>query len=141
MSLYKNATAAWVQPFKTDRDKGPTHPSMPLATALRYADKISDWIAPHCRQIEPVGEIRRRCATCAAVELLVVPRFEANPNLLFNFLDDYVQNDHRCAAHWRHSSGRNDLIGLRPGHHDDSAALYLPKCWLVIHTTRPETWF
>lgn len=134
MSFAMNATANILKP--TARPGS----AIPFLKALDYADKISDWISHYCRQIEPVGELRRRCPSCSAVELLVIPRFQANSNLLFNFLNEYVQNDTTAAARWRHSTGRADLQGLPPAPHDLTAMLMLPKCPLVIHTATPETW-
>ncbi len=121
--------------------RGPKRPPLPLPKAVEYADKIAGWIAPYCRQIEAVGGIRRRCPEVAAIELLVAPRFEANANLLFRFLDDYVQNERNGAAHWRHSSGRADLVGTPPGAFADRVALALPRCNLVLHTATTENWF
>lgn len=145
MSFNMTATAESLRPNpsqpESTRSLRPRHPPLSLAKALHYAEKITEWIAPHCRQIEPVGEIRRRCATCAGVELLVLPRFEANANLLFNFLGDYVENERNGAAHWGHSSGRTDLIGFKPANYDTCAVLYLPKCWLTIHIATAENWF
>ena len=62
-----------------------------LRKAFDYAAKISEWIAPYCLQIEPVGEIRRHCSICHEIELLTVPRFRDGKHLLFEFLDEYVQ--------------------------------------------------
>jgi len=105
------------------------------------SSRSQEWIAPHCRQVEPVGEIRRRCATAATIELLVMPRYEANANTLFDFLNDYVGNERSGAARWLHCSGNTELQGLRPGHYDDSATLLLPRCKLVLHTATPANWF
>src|SRR4051812_16394527 len=57
------------------------------------------------------------------IELLVMPRFEANANKLFNFLNDYIENQPTGAARWQHCTGRTDLRGVRPGHYDDSATV------------------
>jgi hypothetical protein len=139
-----NATAEMLAP---KREAAPTcpgdpqRPPLPLAKAQHYACKIAEWIAPHCRQAEPVGEIRRRCATVTAIELLVMPRYEANANTLFEFLNNYVGNERSGAARWLHFTGNIELQGLRPGHYDDCATLLLPRCKLVLHTATPENWF
>ena len=77
----------------------------------------------------------------AAIELLVLPRFEANANKLFDFLNDYIENDRSGMAKWRHCTGRTDLRGVRPGHYDESVTLLLPRCVLVLHTATPDNWF
>ena len=148
MSLYITATAETLRPTPVATSVNPVpppadpmRPPLSLAKAQHYAAKIAEWIAPHCRQIEPVGEIRRRCAMVAAIELLVMPRYEANANKLFDFLNDYVENQPTGAARWRHCSGRPELGGVRPGHSDDSPTLLLPRCVLVLHTATPENWF
>jgi len=144
MSLCMNASAEMLAP-RRETVPVPSHdrqrPPMPLGKAQHYACKIAEWIAPHCRQMEPVGEIRRRCSSVTAIELLVMPRFEANANTLFDFLNDYVSNERTGAARWLHFSGNVELQGFRPGHYDDSATLLLPRCKLVLHTATPENWF
>ena len=40
-----------------------------------------------------MGGLRRLRPTVEAVELLVMPRYEANANTLFDFLNDYVENE------------------------------------------------
>lgn len=113
---------------------------MPLRQAQHYACKIAEWMAPQCLQVEPVGEIRRLCATCEQVELLVIPRRDAGANLLYAWLDDYVQNsDYR--ARWLHHTGRTDIQGIPPSPQDDSATLLLPRCRLVVHCATPANWF
>jgi hypothetical protein len=144
MSLQMTATAETLRPAKREPVPPPVddrRPPLRLHKAQHYASKISEWIAPHCRQVEPVGEIRRRCSTVAAVELLVMPRYEANANKLFDFLTDYVEEERSGMAKWRHCTGRTDLHGVPPGHYDDSATLLLPRCVLVLHTATPENWF
>ena len=142
MSLYMTATAETLAPAKGEPppvDKA--RPPLPLQKAQHYAAKIVEWIAPYCRQMEPMGEIRRRFSTITAIELLVMPRYEAQANVLFNFLNNYIENERSGMARWRHCSGRTDLHGVRPGHYDDSPTLLLPRCVLVLHTATPENWF
>ena len=77
----------------------------------------------------------------AAIELLVMPRYEANANKLFDFLNDYVEDERSGMAKWLHCTGRTDLRGLRPGHYEDSVTLLLPRCVLVLHIATPDNWF
>jgi len=145
MSLYMIATAETLAPAKpvgpVPQPVDKARPPLPLHKAQHYAAKIAEWLATHCRQIEPVGEIRRRCSTVSSIDLLVMPRFEANANLLLDFLNDYVENERTGMAKWLHCTGRTDLRGVRPGHYDDRATLLLPRCVLVLHTATPENWF
>ncbi len=150
MSLYMTATAETLRPGSVVSPAAvpapppaadPKRPSMSLAKAQHYAAKITEWLAAHCRQVEPVGEIRRRCPAVAAIELLVMPRFEANANKLFDFLNDYVEEERSGMARWLHCTGRTDLRGVRPGHYDDFVTVLLPRCKLVLHTATPENWF
>jgi hypothetical protein len=136
MSLYMNASAEMLAPRREPRVPvgDPQRPPLSLAKAQHYACKIAEWIAPRCQKVEPVGEIRRRCQTVTTIELLAMPRYEANANTLFDFLNDYVGNQATGAPRWLHSTGNVELQGLRPGHYDDSATLLLPHCKLVLHT-------
>lgn len=113
---------------------------LPLRKAYDYAFKISEWIAPHCLQIEPVGAIRRHCSTCYEVELLTVPRISNGKHLLFHFLDEYVRNS-KGKARWEHPSGALGLEGGEPPPEAFNARLFLPRCTLRIHCASAETWF
>lgn len=136
------AKAADLQPStRPEHPRWPNHQPLPLSKARSYADRIMEWISPRCWQMEPVGAIRRRCATVEQIELLVMPRFEANANLLFNFLDDHVNNEPLGAARWQHSTGDSTLKGLPPAHYDSKATIFLRRCTLTVHCARPETWF
>lgn len=113
---------------------------LPLRKAFYYAVKISEWIAPYCLQIEPVGEIRRHCSTCHEIELLTIPRFKDGKHLLFEFLDEYIQQSNG-RSRWEHPSGALGLSGCKPPLEAFTARLFLPRCTLRIHCARPETWF
>jgi hypothetical protein len=112
---------------------------LPLRKAQEYGDKIAEWIAPYCFQIEPVGEIRRRCSTCKEIELLVIPRFDEGKHLLFEFLDQYVKNS-GGRARWSFESKVYDPA-KQPAPKALDARLILPKCALTLHCATRETWF
>jgi hypothetical protein len=113
---------------------------LPFKRAYEYALKAAEWIAPYCLQIEPVGEIRRHCATCKEIALLTIPKFVEGKHLLFDFLDEYVNNS-KGTATWEHSSGALGLAGSKPPVHSLNARLFLPKCAVQIHCARPDNWF
>lgn len=113
---------------------------LPLRKAYDYAAKISEWIAPYCLQIEPVGEIRRHCSTCHEVELLTIPRFKDGKHQIFEFLDEYVQSS-KGKARWEHPSGALGLSGGKPPIEAYNARLFLPRCTLKIHCASADTWF
>jgi hypothetical protein len=117
----------------------PSLPGLPFRRAHHYAQKIAEWIAPCCLQIEPVGPIRRQCPTCPAVELLVIPKVLDGKYFLFDFLDDYVRQS-KSRAYWEHPSAL-DLRGPKPSPDVLDARVTLPKCTLAIHCATPETWF
>jgi hypothetical protein len=117
----------------------PSPPDLPLKQAQRYAHKIAEWIAPYCLQIEPVGRIRRECASCLDVDLLVIPRFHEGKQRLFDFLDDYVRQS-KSRAFW-HNPVAFDMKGQKPAPDALDVSLLLPKCTLALHCATPETWF
>ena len=115
-------------------------PPLPLKQAQHYALKIAEWIAPFCMQIEPVGELRRNCTTCTEVSLLTIPKMNEGKHLLFDFLDQYVQNSDE-KARWENPSGALGLSGSKPASKTLNARIFLPKCTLHIHCATVDTWF
>jgi hypothetical protein len=129
------------QPRSTTGTKPRIYAPLSQRQAQAYAGRIVEWIAPRCLQIEMVGELRRQCRTCERVDLLVVPqRGTDRANVLFDWLDDYVQNS-EGRAQWQHETGRPDLKGWQPPHPALSGTISLPKCVLTIHCTTPQLWF
>lgn len=113
---------------------------LPLRKAYDYAFKIAEWIAPHCFQIEPVGQIRRHCSTCHEIELLTIPKFKDGKHLLFEFLNQYIEAS-GGTARWEHPSGALGLSGGIPPSEAFNACLFLPRCTLKIHCASADTWF
>ena len=55
--------------------------SMDLATAEGHANKIVEWLRPHCERIEVAGSIRRRKATCGDVDIVCIPKISTQTDL------------------------------------------------------------
>ena len=114
MTNAMTATAADLMP-KEEPSPVPPRAPLPLRTAQSYANKIAEWIAPFCLQIESVGELRRRATICHILELLVVPRHgPGDVNLLYRFLNEYIQNS-KGRARWQQESGRGNVNGWPTG--------------------------
>ena len=113
---------------------------MPLVTAERYANAIMEWLLPFCERITTVGSIRRRRPMCGDVDLVLIPRFEiqrdllgatiGRVNLVWKELVRYVARSDGT-AHWL--AGEDRIDGR-------NYVLQLPKCQLDIFCARPKTW-
>ncbi len=110
---------------------------MNLVTAKHFAEKIYAWLLPYAAPVETVptlqvaGSIRRECALCNDVDLVMIPRVTVEMDLLgamagrtnhaLKFLQDYVAGSNGQA---RFQSG-----GEREG---KSVIVQLPKCQLDL---------
>ena len=118
---------------------------MTLTLAKNYADKLVEWLSPHCDKIEIAGSIRRSLPQCGDVDLVVIPKRQQDTdllgvevdqsNLLFDFLQDYVRDRNPV-----NSPGRKPHFisgGERPG---KQLLIDLPKCQLDLWFATPKNW-
>lgn len=75
---------------------------MNFLQAQIYAERLRDWMAPHCERIEIAGSVRRERPNCNDVDIVAIPRFDLEKdlygaetgrrNLLWEFQADYVKH-------------------------------------------------
>lgn len=121
------------------------NPPMPLATARHYAEKIFEWLNPHCERMQIVGSIRRERPMCGDVDIVCIPKTTTHKDLLdtvvavdnhlHQFLQGYVMDRNPINSPAR--KPRFIAGGERPG---KQVLLDLPKCQLDLWFADEDTW-
>lgn len=57
---------------------------MTLDFASRCADRLVEWLRPHCERVEIAGSIRRQRPVCNDVDLVVIPKLEEEKDMFGN---------------------------------------------------------
>ena len=78
---------------------------MKLTEATAYAEKIADWLAPHCERIEIAGSVRRRRPNPNDVDLVVIPKHRTVKDMLGAVIEDTLP----IIAHL------NEYVASQPG--------------------------
>lgn len=95
---------------------------MKLTEATTYAEKIAEWLAPHCEFIEIAGSVRRRRPNPNDVDLVVIPKHRTVKDMLGAVIEDTLPliahlNEY-VASQARKDRAENPSIGYRmPGDH------------------------
>lgn len=112
---------------------------MNLKTAQKTAERLVDWLRPHCERIEVAGSIRRKRAVCNDVDLVIIPKMDvvkdmfgvtlSTRNVLHDYLTRYVM-DSKGRTSWLTGQDRND---------GKQFSLKSPVCQLDLWMATKET--
>lgn len=119
---------------------------MELEKARAIAEELKELLAPVCEQIEIAGSIRRRKPDVGDIELLCIPRFEADINLLDKEVGWLMRNqvfDHRRNKRGSIVYGpKNKLLLHKPSGIGVDIFSTAEECWpvaLVVRTGGKST--
>lgn len=122
---------------------------MILLEAAGYADKIVEWLAPHCDRIEIAGSIRRQRPNVNDVDLVVIPKRNTVNDLfgsmveesltLIQHLNDYVKTQPaKSPVGYRQPGGEISQQPIAQGPRDN-IIIQLKSCQLDLFLTTEET--
>lgn len=114
--------------------------AMALPVARHYAQKIVEWLGPACERLEVAGSIRRGRPLCNDIDIVCIPKFEVQTDLLGTVVSKRSLVHKLLSEYVQASSGRAIWQAGQDNPDARNYIVQLPKCQLDIFCATPDTW-